>query len=72
MRRPRKDLAVAAYVALEAATIAARRRTNLSDLVFPDKEVSMPTNKPPPDGHTVGAVKGRSQVKTEIDGVALN
>jgi hypothetical protein len=29
----------------------------------------MSTNKPPPDGHRVGAVKDRSQVKTEIDGV---
>jgi hypothetical protein len=33
------------------------------------KEVRMSTNKPPPDGHRVGAVKDRSQVKTEIDGV---
>jgi hypothetical protein len=29
----------------------------------------MSTNKPPPDGHRVGAVKDRSQTKTEIDDV---
>ena len=27
----------------------------------------MSTNKPPPDGHRVGAVKDRSQLKTKID-----
>jgi hypothetical protein len=26
------------------------------------------TNKPPPDGHRVGAVKDRSQLKTKIEG----
>jgi len=28
----------------------------------------MSTNKPPPDGHRVGAVKDRSQLKTKIEG----
>jgi len=28
----------------------------------------MSTNKPPPDGHRVGAVRDRSQVKTKIEG----
>jgi hypothetical protein len=26
------------------------------------------TNKPPPDGHRVGAVKDRSQLQTKIEG----
>jgi hypothetical protein len=28
----------------------------------------MSTNRPPPDGHRVGAVKDRSQLKTKIEG----
>jgi hypothetical protein len=28
----------------------------------------MSTNKPPPDGHRIGAVKERSQLKTQIQG----
>jgi hypothetical protein len=28
----------------------------------------MSTNKPPPDGHRVGAVNDRSQLKTKIEG----
>lgn len=28
----------------------------------------MSTNKPPPDGHRVGAVRDRTQLKTKIEG----
>jgi len=30
--------------------------------------IGMSTNKPPPDGHRVVAVRDRSQVKTKIEG----
>jgi hypothetical protein len=36
--------------------------------VFLQKGETVATNKPPPDGHRVGAVKDRTQLQTKIEG----